>query len=234
MSRSTVRTAPSTTTPPTITTDGSTRTARSSPNRSDSVPTSGKAIASPARWMNRRYAPATVALIRPGTTSKITARHRPVVPRQDRRTRRAKTGLKQVGIPDGEQPDRQRPAEQQARAPPSSTRAVSKSAPQPVRQHAAEQRARRPRDQPPLPQQTTPPPPRSARAPARRTSAPSPRCRSVPNEIMAPAEKTYTRVGVCSTVRPARTMSANAPSIAADSRLPRPGRRASGAPSAGW
>ena len=31
------------------------------------------AIASPARWMKRRYAPATVALIRAGTTSKITA-----------------------------------------------------------------------------------------------------------------------------------------------------------------
>ena len=54
ISRPTVLIAPSTVRPPTITTAGSSSTARSSPNRSLRLPTSGSAIASPARWMNSR------------------------------------------------------------------------------------------------------------------------------------------------------------------------------------
>ena len=53
-SRPTVRIAPSITIPPSTATLGSTKTARSIPKLSERKPTSGNAIASPARWMNRR------------------------------------------------------------------------------------------------------------------------------------------------------------------------------------
>ena len=54
ISETTVRVAPRMTRPPAMVTIGSSRIARSSPKISDRVPISGKAIASPARWMNSR------------------------------------------------------------------------------------------------------------------------------------------------------------------------------------
>ena len=48
----------------------------------------------------------------------------------------------------------------------------------------------------------------------------------MPNEIIAPARKTYTSVGVCSTVFPARTMSSKA--------LEMPASKSEAPPASAW
>src|SRR5213595_1409465 len=78
ISRPTVVSAIRIRSPPTAPADGSSSIAGRRPNRSERYPTSGGAMASPARCENSTYAPMTEARTAGGTTSRITAERGPL------------------------------------------------------------------------------------------------------------------------------------------------------------